>query len=116
MPVGPAARRVLSGRSAVSAGLSPCRCRRAGSGVPGAVLQPRGRLCPGRGDGRPAEARDGDGRVVDDAVDHHLGHVVVDRDGVDRDRGQPVGQLVVPRERVVGTVDVHVVEHHPSPP
>ena len=63
-----------------------------------AVARVTERLRPGVGDGRAVDGGDGDGRIVDDAVDHHGGDVVVDLDGVDGDGGDLPGQLILARQ------------------
>src|SRR5699024_3688028 len=70
------------------------------------------RLGPGGGDRGAGERGDGDRGVVDDAVDDHLGDLVVDLDGVDGHRGHLPGQLVLVGQVLLGAVDADVVVSH----
>ena len=74
--------------------------------------------CLGAGgdDGRAVQGSDGDGGVVDDPVDDHLGDVRGDLDGVGGDLCDLVGQLVFTGEVLFALVDTDVVElNHGAP-
>ena len=74
-------------------------------------------LGAGAGHRRPGERGGGHRGVVDEAVDHHLSDLVVDRDGVGGESGQLPGQLL--RAGQVGRAGVNpdlVLDHRPPSP
>ena len=67
----------------------------------------RQRLRPCRRDRRSHEGRGGDGGVVDDAVDHHLGDLVAHLDVVDRHTGELPGQLILAGQVLITAVHAY---------
>ena len=66
-------------------------------------------LGAGRDDGGAVQRGDGHRGVVDDAVDHHVGDLVGDRDGIGGDLGDLVGELVLAGQVFLALVNADVV-------
>jgi hypothetical protein len=69
-----------------------------------------------RGDARsPDNGCRGDGRVVDDAVHHHLGHLIRDLDGIGGHLRDLPGELVLSLQGLFALVDADGVQLHAVP-
>src|SRR5690606_6804547 len=66
--------------------------------------------------GPAGERGRGDGRIVDDPVPDHLGHVGPDRDGVGRDLGEFPGELLFAGQVLTGGVCANAMRDHSVSP
>ena len=105
----------LAHRRAVGPG-GPFRADRGAGGRAedrGAALAGMAERHAARGDDRAAvDGGDGDGGIVDDAVDDHRGHVLRHGDLVGGDAGDFPGELVLALERGFGRIDANFVKLH----